>query len=379
MSVITLGCRLNAAEAEAARLEGVTLVNTCAVTAEAAAQSRRAAAKAGREGPVVVTGCAAELDPAAFAALPGVRSVLPNSAKWDWLADAPPPLAHTRGFVAVQTGCDHDCTFCVTRIARGPARSLPASAVTATVRRMVDAGVAEVVLTGVDLTSWGSDLAGSPRLGTLVQRILAEVPELARLRLSSLDSIEIDEALFEVVTGEARMMPHLHLSLQSGDDLILRRMKRRHRRADAARLCDRLLARRPGLVLGADLIAGFPTEDDAAFANTLALLDDCGLSLAHVFAYSPRDGTAAARMPQLPAEVRRDRAARLRAAAGARRDAWLASEVGRVQRVLVERGGRSGRSEGYAPVQLNRAASRGAVVEAVAVRAGDGLLECDLL
>lgn len=379
MSVISLGCRLNAAEAEAANLAGVTLVNTCAVTAEAAAQSRRAAAKAGREGPVVVTGCAAELDPAAFAALPGVRAVLPNAAKWDWLAAAPPPLAHTRGFVAVQTGCDHDCTFCVTRIARGPARSLPAAAVVATVKRMADAGVAEVVLTGVDLTSWGGDLEGAPKLGALVQRILIEVPRLARLRLSSLDSIEVDTALFEAVTGERRVMPHLHLSLQSGDDVILKRMKRRHRRADAVALCERLKAARPELVLGADLIAGFPTEDEHAFANTLALLDDCGLNLAHVFAYSPRAGTAAARMPQLPTAVRRERAARLRAAADVRRDAWLAGEVGRVQRVLVERGGLSGRSQGYAPVRLSRAAARGAVVEAVAVRAEGGLLECDIL
>lgn len=379
MSVIALGCRMNAAEAEAARLAGVTLVNTCAVTAAAAAQSRRAVAKAGRDGPVVVTGCAAELDPAGFAGIAGVRAVLPNAAKWEWLAAAPPPLGHTRGFVAVQTGCDHDCTFCVTRIARGPARSLPAGAVVATVRRMAEAGVAEVVLTGVDLTSWGGDLEGAPRLGVLVQRILAEVPGLARLRLSSLDSIEIDDALFEAVTGERRVMPHLHLSLQSGDDLILRRMKRRHRRGDAVRLCERLLAKRPELVLGADLIAGFPTEGETAFANTLALLGDCGLSLAHVFAYSPRGGTAAARMPQVAQAVRRERAARLRAAAEARRDAWLGGEVGRVQRVLVERGGASGRSEGYAPVRLDRPAARGAVVEAVARRVADGILECEIL
>ena len=318
-SVIIHGCRSNLAERDALAAlapRGVTVLNSCAVTAEAVRDARAAARKAARTGPVYVTGCAATLDPARFA---DIATIIPNALKLDpatWKrTDAPPAVTRqSRAFVAIQDGCDHACTFCVTTLARGPSRSMPPADVIAHIRTLVDAGVAEVVLTGIDTTSYGQDLPGKPALGALVQAILAEVRALPRLRLSSLDAAEADPALLEAF-ADPRLMPHIHLSLQSGDDLVLKRMKRRHSRAQAVALTERLRAVRPDIAIGADLIAGFPTEGEAAHANSRALIADCGLAHAHIFPCSPRPGTAAARMPQVPATVARARAADLRARA----------------------------------------------------------------
>lgn len=358
--VVSLGCRLNIAESETIRslLAGrdgtrdMVVVNSCAVTNEAVKQTRAAIRRAARDRPgaaIVVTGCAATIDPAGFAAMPEVARVVANAAKLmpaSW--GAPPstkPAAfagHARAFVEVQNGCDHRCTFCIIPQGRGASRSVPAGLVIERVRALVAAGHREVVLTGVDLTSYGPDLPGRPTLGALVERILTHVPDLPRLRLSSLDSVEIDERLFALVTQEPRVMPHLHLSLQAGNDLILKRMKRRHSRRDSIALVERLKAARPELAIGADLIAGFPTEDEAMAADTLALIDEADIVHAHIFPYSPRSGTPAARMPQVAPERRRERAARLRAAAAARRARWLASLVGSEQAILVERPGTRG-------------------------------------
>ncbi|RME67717.1 MAG: MiaB/RimO family radical SAM methylthiotransferase, partial [Alphaproteobacteria bacterium] len=279
--------------------------------------------------------------------------------------------------VEVQNGCDHRCTFCIIPFGRGPSRSVPAGDVVSQVKRLVDAGFGEVVLSGVDLTSYGGDLPGKPPLGSLVQRILTLVPDLPRLRLSSIDSIEVDAALFEAIAHEPRVMPHLHLSLQSGDDLILKRMKRRHCRADAIDFCARLRAARPDIVFGADLIAGFPTETDAMFENSLRLIDDCGLVFLHVFPYSPRAGTPAARMPQVPQAVRKARAARLRMAGEAARARFLAACVGRKARVLVERvagDSATGHSEQFAPVRLAMPARPGTIVDVRLTGVRDGCL-----
>ena len=363
-SVLSLGCRLNLAEGETIRalLAGrdAAVVNTCAVTAEAAKQSRAAIRRVRRERPgaeLLVTGCAATIDRAAFAAMPEVDGVIANAAKLlpgSWRSTAPTPVAASTGtaraFVAVQTGCDHSCTFCTIPAGRGASRSEPVEAV---IERIAGLGRREVVLTGVDLTSWGYDLPGAPTLGTLVEAILARTT-VERLRVSSLDSIEIDDALFELVASEPRVMPHLHLSLQAGDDLTLKRMKRRHLRCDAVRLVERIKARRE-VAIGADLIAGFPTESEAMFAGTLALLEDCDIVHAHVFPYSERPGTPAARMPQVAVPVRRERAARLRAAAEGRKAAWLAGLVGTVQDVLVEKPGDRGYTPGFAEVRLDPA------------------------
>ncbi|MEO7503756.1 MAG: MiaB/RimO family radical SAM methylthiotransferase [Sphingomicrobium sp.] len=374
VETITLGCRLNFAESEAMRaLAGdgnLTIVNSCAVTNEAVRQTRQAIRRAWRADParpIVVTGCAAQLDPAAFAAMPEVARVVGNAEKYqgqsfrfpligsevfvsDVMAAPVPPVAagflsRVRSFVAVQTGCDHRCTFCTIWQARGPSRSLPFEAVRDAVARELDAGAREIVLTGVDITSYDGGL------GALCQRLLAALPALKRLRLSSLDSIEIDGALLELVAGEARLLPHFHLSLQAGDDLILKRMKRRHSRADAVRLVETLKALRPEVTIGADLIAGFPTESEAAAANTLALLDECDVIAAHVFPYSARPGTPAARMPQVDAATIKARAARLREAAGDRRAHWLDGHIGSRQTVLVENHER-GHSDGFAPVRI---------------------------
>ncbi len=317
MKVLTHGCRSNLAERDALAAlapAGTTVLNSCAVTAGAVRDARAAAKAAARLGPVVVTGCAATISPERFADL-GVQ-LLPNASKldpaWWGQASAPPPVTRqSRGFVTVQDGCDHDCTFCVTRLARGPARSVPVADVVSRVRALADAGVNEVVLTGIDTTSYGADLPGRPALGQLVQAILRDVPGLPRLRLSSMDAAEADPALVEAFS-DLRLMPHAHLSLQSGDDLILKRMKRRHSRADAVRLVARLKAARADIAIGADLIAGFPTEGEPAHRNSLALLADCDIAHVHVFPYSPRPGTAAARMPQVHAEAGRMRAAELR-------------------------------------------------------------------
>lgn len=358
--VVTLGCRLNLAESETIRgligTRDMVVVNTCGVTNEAVKQSRAAIRRAHRARPgleIVATGCAAQIDPDGFAALPGVSRVVGNAAKllpatWGDFPNRAPAPRHARAFVGVQNGCDHACTFCAIPAGRGPSRSDPAGAVTARIAALVEAGAREVVLTGVDLTSY---VDGEVTLGGLVERILASVPALPRLRLSSLDTIEIDDRLFDLVTGEPRVMPHLHLSLQAGDDLILKRMKRRHLRADATRMIERLKAKRD-IAIGADLIAGFPTEDEAMFANTLALIDDCEIVHTHVFPYSPRANTPAARMPQVAGEVARERAARLRAASARLRHAWLAGMIGTEQAIVLEKPGDRGHAPGFAELRF---------------------------
>ncbi|MDG2532407.1 tRNA (N(6)-L-threonylcarbamoyladenosine(37)-C(2))-methylthiotransferase MtaB [Sphingomonas sp. HITSZ_GF] len=378
--VISLGCRLNLAESETIRAllsdRDMVVINSCAVTNEAVKQTRQAIRRARRERPgaeLVVTGCAAQIDPTAFAAMPEVDRVIGNAEKLQasaWASPEPvvvqdimgvretaPHLAasfstHARAFVEVQNGCDHRCTFCAIPYGRGNSRSVPAGAVIDRVAQLAESH-AEVVLTGVDLTSYGPDLPGAPSLGQLVERILAHVPRLRRLRLSSLDGIEVDDRLFALLTGEPRLMPHVHLSLQAGDDMILKRMKRRHSRAQSVALVERLRAARPEIAIGADLIAGFPTEDEAMFANTLALIADCGIVHAHIFPYSPRSGTPAARMPQVPPAIVKDRAARLRAEAGRVRDNWLQSLVGSTQQVLVERPGDRGHAGNFAEVRFS--------------------------
>lgn len=383
--MVSLGCRLNIAESETIRAllggRDVVVVNSCAVTNEAVKQTRAAIRRAARTRPgaeIVVTGCAAEIDPTGFGAMPEVARVVGNAAKLSpatWgRADAPAPASfaeHARAFVEVQNGCDHACTFCIIPQGRGVSRSVPAGAVVERVAALVAAGHREVVLTGVDLTSYGPDLPGAPTLGLLVERVLRGVPALERLRLSSLDSVEIDDRLFDLIVGEARVMPHLHLSLQAGSDLILKRMKRRHLRGHAVALVERLKAARPELAIGADLIAGFPTEDEAMFADTLALIDDCDIVHAHIFPYSPRARTPAARMPQVAPELRRERAARLRAAAAARKRAWLARAVGARRRVLVERPGDRGHAEDFADVRLSAPAEPGAIHEVAITGAAD--------
>lgn len=374
--VLVHGCRSNLAERDALAAlapAGSTVINSCAVTAEAVRDARAAARHAARSGPVIVTGCAATLEPARFA---DIATVIPNALKLEpsaWQRDQAPAAVtrQSRGFLAIQDGCDHGCTFCVTRLLRGPSRSLPLEAAVAHATALAEAGVNEVVLTGIDSSSWGQDLEGRPPLGRLVQQLLARVPALPRLRLSSLDAAEADDALVEAF-AEPRLMPHLHLSLQSGDDLVLKRMKRRHSRADALRLADRLRAVRPDIALGADFIAGFPTEGEAAHANSLALLADMGLVHAHVFPYSPRPGTAAARMPQLPPAVARRRAAALRATAAERLHAFAETQVGRPQQLVSEGAG------GLSPHGLKFAFAaprpRGALVTLTPCRAAAGKL-----
>ena len=399
----TFGCRLNAYETEAmkalaeeAGLDGAVVVNTCAVTAEAVRQARQRIRRLRRDNPearLVVTGCAAQTEPETFASMPEVDLVLGNLEKMrgeSWRRIAAPefrpptekivvddimaadePAGHlidgfgtrARAYVQVQNGCDHRCTFCIIPYGRGNSRSVPAGVVVEQIRRLVDAGYAEVVLTGVDMTSWGADLPGKPPLGDLVQRVLRLVPGLRRLRISSIDSIEADPALIDAVASEARLMPHLHLSLQAGDDMILKRMKRRHLRDDAIRFCEDVRRARPDIVFGADIIAGFPTETDAMFENSLKLVEECGLTWLHVFPYSKRKGTPAARMPQVHGAAIRERAARLREAGAQRVAAHLAGEVGARRAVLME-AARRGRTEGFAEVVFGADQAVGAVVEA---------------
>jgi threonylcarbamoyladenosine tRNA methylthiotransferase MtaB len=387
VEVVSLGCRLNLAESESLRgLLGqerdLVVVNSCAVTAEAVRQTRQAIRRARKARPdarLLVTGCAAEVERAALAAMPEVDGLVANAHKldaraWNVAPRTPQPhAAHTRAFVPVQTGCDHACTFCVIPQGRGRSRSQPVGEVLGEVARHIDGGAREVVLTGVDLTSWGVDLPGEPRLGALAAAILDAFPDLERLRLSSLDGVEIDGALFELITGEQRVMPHVHLSLQSGDDMVLKRMKRRHSRADAVRLVERLRASRADIAVGADLIAGFPTEDAAMHANNLSLVRELGIVHGHVFPYSPRPSTPAARMPQVaPVEVRA-RAAQLRAAVEAERDAWLGRLIGTPLRVLTERDG-TGHAENFARVRLAEGTPAGAIVTHVPTRLEQGLL-----
>jgi threonylcarbamoyladenosine tRNA methylthiotransferase MtaB len=350
--VASFGCRLNLAEGAAIQAmlagSGVRVVNTCAVTADAEADGRRAVRAAGPG--VVVTGCAATIAPAAWAALPGVARVVANAAKLDpvtWNAAPAPPAFRTRAFIEAQGGCDHACTFCIIPAGRGPSRSVPAAEVIARVRTAVERGAKEVVLSGIDLTSWSD---GEARLGDLVLAVLRQVPDLPRLRLSSIDVAEVDTALLRALAEEERLMPHLHLSLQSGDDLVLKRMKRRHLRADAERFVVAARRARADIAFGADLIAGFPTESDSAFANTLALVGALDLTWLHVFPYSPRPNTPAARMPQVPPTLRRERAARLRAAGAAAAEAFAARQVGRTLAVLAE--ARDGHTEQFARVRF---------------------------
>jgi len=386
--VISLGCRLNMAESETIRAlltgtRNVVVVNSCAVTAEAVRQTRQAIRKARRARPdarLLVTGCAAEVERDQLAAMPEVDGLVANARKLDaraWNVPARPaavPSKHTRAFVAVQNGCDHACTFCVIPQGRGASRSLPVAEVLGEVERHLDRGAAEVVLTGVDVTSWGYDLAGKPSLGVLVQAILDEFPELRRLRLSSLDGIEIDDRLFELLAGEERVMPHLHLSLQHGHDLILKRMKRRHSSADAARLVERLRARRPALAIGADLISGFPTEDAEMHSANLSIVRELEIVHGHIFAYSPRPRTPAARMPQVAQATIKTRAADLRGAVAEGRRAWLDSLIGQKLSVLAERDG-TGHAGNFARVALPPGTAPGTVVAITPRSVVEGLLQ----
>jgi threonylcarbamoyladenosine tRNA methylthiotransferase MtaB len=385
--VITFGCRLNAFESEvirraaaAAGLTGAVIVNTCAVTAEAERQARQAIRRARRRHPearIFVTGCAAHLSPERYAALPEVDRVLDNQAKLrpqSYLPEeaAPPDLSETaphlvdgfedkcRAFLQVQQGCDHRCTFCIIPYARGASRSVPMGGIVDQARRLIAADYREIVLTGVDLTAYGTDLPGRPNLGQMVRRLLAAVPELQRLRLSSLDPAEIDAELWRLLAEEERLMPHLHLSLQAGDDLILKRMKRRHSRDQAVAVAQRAPELRPEVALGADLIAGFPTETEEMFRHTLDLIGECRLAFVHVFPYSMRAGTPAARMPQLPGAVVKERAARLRAAGQAAYAAELSARIGSETDVLIERPG-MGRAAFYAPVSFTGSGDAGSV------------------
>jgi threonylcarbamoyladenosine tRNA methylthiotransferase MtaB len=393
VEVVNFGCRLNLVEAEAMRrLAGarpggdLVIVNTCAVTAEATRQARQAIRKLKREQPereIVVTGCAAQIDPNMFADMPQVARVIGNHEKIEQASfDEARPVAvgdvfaprarafpmvvgieaHTRAFLAIQNGCDHRCTFCVIPYGRGPSRSLPPVEAIAAAVRSVDEGFREIVLTGVDITSYGKDLAGEPTLGRLVKAILAAAPSLDRLRLSSIDCIEADADLIDAIAQERRFMPHLHLSLQAGDDLILRRMKRRHDRASAVHFCRELRRRRPDIVFGADLIAGFPTETEAMFDNSLRLIDDCGLTHLHVFPFSPRPATPAAKMPQVEASQIKDRARRLRQAGDAALRRHLDAQIGKSLRLLTERGGMA-RAEDFTPVRVHEGES-GRIIEA---------------
>jgi threonylcarbamoyladenosine tRNA methylthiotransferase MtaB len=401
VDVVTFGCRLNTyesevikREADAAALGDAVVVNTCAVTGEAVRQARQTIRHIKRERPgarIVVTGCAAQAEPAQFAAMPEVDRVLGNEEKFDvraWRSEAKVAVSdimavkqmqphridaidgRARAFVQVQNGCDHRCTFCIIPYGRGNSRSLPMQDVVAQVRRLVENGYREVVLTGVDITSYGADLADAARLGMLVRRILRGVPELARLRLSSIDSVEADRDLLDALADEPRLMPHLHLSLQAGDDLILKRMKRRHSRADAIAFCETVRTLRPDVAFGADIIAGFPTETEAMFASSLDLVDACGLTQLHVFPFSPRPGTPAARMPQVDRSVVKERARRLREKGEAALRTHLDREVGASRRVLAESEGLA-RTEQFTAVRLAAPVAPGTLMD-VTLNGHDG-------
>jgi threonylcarbamoyladenosine tRNA methylthiotransferase MtaB len=398
----TLGCRLNAYESEAmkdlalnAGLTNAHVVNTCAVTAEAVRKSKQEIRKLRRDHPeaqIIVTGCAAQIDPDSFAKMAEVTAVIGNSEKmqastWtalntgfigetekvlvDDIMSVTETAGHlidgfgtrSRAYVQVQNGCDHRCTFCIIPYGRGNSRSVPAGVVVDQIKRLVDKGFNEVVLTGVDLTSWGADLPGTPKLGDLVMRILKLVPDLNRLRISSIDSIEVDENLMQAIATEPRLMPHLHLSLQHGDDLILKRMKRRHLRDDAIQFCQEARKLRPDMTFGADIIAGFPTETDAHFENSLRLVDECDLTWLHVFPYSPREGTPAARMPQVNGKLIKSRAAALRAAGDRQVENHLAAQIGKIHNILMENPN-MGRTSQFAEVMFNTPQTEGAIVTA---------------
>ena len=409
VDVITLGCRLNIHEsqiirdnAERAGLSDITVVNTCAVTGEAVAKARQTIRKISREsgGKIVVTGCAAQTEPQTFAAMPEVSLVMGNDDKMrgaSWAvartaietetsskisvsdimtvsAPAATPVesqdGRTRAFVQIQNGCDHRCTFCIIPFGRGNSRSVPVADAVAQVRGLTDKGFREIVLTGVDLTSYGENLPGEPKLGSLVKKILRAVPDLARLRLSSIDAAEADDDLLDCFASEARLMPHLHLSLQAGDDMILKRMKRRHSRNDAIALCRELRRLRPNIVFGADIIAGFPTETEEMFSRSLDLVDECGLTQLHVFPFSPRPGTPAARMPQVAHAVIKERAKRLRDKGHLALRHRLDGEVGQVRQVLAERGN-IGRTAQFMPVRHTVNIAPGSLLD-VTIAAHDG-------
>jgi threonylcarbamoyladenosine tRNA methylthiotransferase MtaB len=383
----SLGCRLNLSESERLRamLAGerdVVVVNSCAVTAEAVRQTRQTIRKLRRARPearLLVTGCAAEVERAQLSAMPEVDGLVGNASKldpraWNVSPQAEPvPSAHTRAFIAVQNGCDHACTFCVIPQGRGPSCSLTIAHVLREVEQHLERGAAEIVLTGVDVTSWGPDLPGQPRLGALVRAILDEFAPLTRLRMSSLDGVEIDADLFELLAGEPRVMPHLHLSLQHGHDLILKRMKRRHSRADALEMVGRLRERRPDLALGADLIAGFPTEDEAMHQANRSIISELNIVHGHVFPYSPRPGTPAARMPQVDAPTIRRRAAELREEVAAIRERWLSGLIEKPAAVLAERDG-TGLSGSFARYALPEGITPGTIVSVTPTRIEGGLL-----
>jgi threonylcarbamoyladenosine tRNA methylthiotransferase MtaB len=408
----TLGCRLNAYETEAmkelaaaAGVDNAVVINTCAVTAEAVRKAKQEIRRLARENPgapVIVTGCAAQTEPETFAAMPEVTKVVGNTEKMQadtWASLRVPDLIGTtervqvddimsvketaghlidgfgrhRAYVQVQNGCDHRCTFCIIPFGRGNSRSVPAGVVVEQIKRLVDRGFHEVVLTGVDLTSWGADLPATPRLGDLVMRILKLVPDLQRLRISSIDSIEADEMLMQAIATEPRLMPHLHLSLQAGDDMILKRMKRRHLRDDAIRFCEEVRRLRPDIVFGADIIAGFPTETEEMFVNSIRLVEDCGLTFLHVFPFSPRKGTPAARMPQVKGPVIKDRAARLRAAGDLALSRHLSAQVGIEHRILME-GPRLGRTGQFTEVAFASDQPEGQIVTARISGFADGRL-----
>ena len=396
----TLGCRLNAYETEAMRelvtssgLSDAVIINTCAVTAEAVRKSKQEVRKLRKENPnakVIVTGCAAQIDPNSFASMAEVDFVIGNSEKmaketWaqlsskesfetekikvDDIMSINETAGHlidgfgsrSRAYVQVQNGCDHRCTFCIIPFGRGNSRSVPAGVIVDQIKRLVDKGFNEVVLTGVDLTSWGGDLPSAPKLGDLVMRILKLVPDLSRLRISSIDSIEVDENLMQAIATEKRLMPHLHLSLQHGDDLILKRMKRRHSRTDAIKFCEEARKVRPEITFGADIIAGFPTETDEHFENSVKLIQDCGLTWLHIFPYSPREGTPAARMPQVNGNHIKRRAAVLRGLGAKQIQSHLSSQLGKDHRILME-DAHMGRTEQFTEVKFDKQQIEGNIV-----------------
>jgi threonylcarbamoyladenosine tRNA methylthiotransferase MtaB len=399
--ILTFGCRLNTHESEvmrdharAAGMEDVIILNTCAVTSEAERQARQTIRRLGREQPgkkIIVTGCAAQINSKQFSDMPEVSRVIGNDLKLKaetWTNEMRAAAqtervlvndifavretaghlvkgftGHTRAFVQVQNGCDHRCTFCIIPYGRGNSRSVPVEIVSDQVCELVSAGYHEVVVTGVDVTSYGHDLPGTPTLGAMLRRVLQNNPDLPRVRLSSLDPVEMDEDLWALLADEPRFMPHLHISLQAGDDMILKRMKRRHLRHDVVEFCQRARALRPDVVFGADIIAGFPTETDGMFENTLRLVDECAVTYLHVFPYSPRPGTPAARMPMVPADVRKARAAELRAAGAAQLNKFLQSQIGKPQKVLIEQDGLSGHTEHFAVVKFAEKQVAGSIVE----------------
>ena len=410
IDILTFGCRLNAyesevmrSEADAAGLDNVVLVNTCAVTSEAVRQARQAIRKARRENPdarIVVSGCAAQVEPDTFADMPEVDHVIGNDEKTEAstysalrgddlervrvndIMAVRQTAGHmisgfgtrARAYVQIQNGCDHRCTFCIIPFGRGPSRSVPAGDVVTQIQKLVEAGYGEVVLTGVDITAYGRDLPGTLSLGKLVQKVLDLVPELRRLRLSSIDSIEADAALMDAIANEPRLMPHLHLSLQAGDDLTLKRMKRRHSRGQAIAFCRQVRELRPDMAFGADLIAGFPTESEAMFESTLSIVEECGLTFLHVFPFSPRPGTPAARMPQVERQTIKARAQRLREQGKAALIRHLDAQVGRDVDILCETSDR-GRTPQFTPVRLDRGAAAGQVVQAAITGRDDTALQ----